>query len=99
MKKYDVILFGNYSCDLSITGLPDLPALGTEIYGNGFEIVPGDAFILSLTLQRLGVNTGWVSDFGTDFFSQFILRAAKREGLDTSLFRYHDFPLRLVSVA
>jgi sugar/nucleoside kinase (ribokinase family) len=41
---YDVVHIGPYFCDLIITGLPELPHLGSEIYGTEMEMAPGGAF-------------------------------------------------------
>jgi sugar/nucleoside kinase (ribokinase family) len=97
--QYDVILFARYFCDLIFTGLPELPRLGADLFGTSFDMVPGAGFSTALAFKRLGLRAGWVCDFGDDFFSQFVLDAARREGLDSSLFRLHAFPLRQVSVA
>ena len=97
--EYDIILPGTYFCDLVFTGLSGMPSLGKEIFGNGFDILPGGTFNTALALHRLGLRTGWAADFGNDFFSQIVLRAARREGLDGSLFRMHDFPLRSVTAS
>ena len=41
MKRYDIIVAGDYFVDLVFTGLPKLPELGEEIFGTGFEMLPG----------------------------------------------------------
>jgi len=38
-------------------------------------------------------------DFGDDVFSQFVLAAAKHEGIEDGLFQLHPFPVRRVSAA
>jgi sugar/nucleoside kinase (ribokinase family) len=96
---YDVLLIGGYFCDLIFTGLPEMPRLGAEIYGSAFDMVPGAAFTTALALRRLELRAGWACDFGDDFFSQFVLDTARREGLDSSLFRLHTGPLRRVTAA
>ena len=96
---YDILLPGMYFCDLVFTGLPAMPALGEELFSREFDMLPGGTFNTALALHRLGLRVGWIADFGDDFFSQFVLQAARRMGLDTSLFRLHDFPLRSVSVS
>jgi sugar/nucleoside kinase (ribokinase family) len=98
-NDYDVLLLGGYFCDLIFTGLPEMPRLGAEVYGSGFDMVPGAAFTTALALRRLGLRAGWVCDFGDDFFSQFVLDAARREGMDASLFRLHSGPVRRVTAA
>lgn len=96
---YDVLLPGGYFCDLIFTGLPGLPRLGADLFGTGFDMVPGACFYTVLALKRLGLRVGWACDFGDDFYSRFVLDAAVREGIDDSLFRRHEHPLRRVSVS
>jgi sugar/nucleoside kinase (ribokinase family) len=99
VHDYDVLLPGGYFCDLIFTGLPELPRLGADLFGTGFDMVPGACFYTVLALKRLGLRTGWACDFGDDFYSRFALDAAAREGIDDSLFRRHQRPLRRVSVS
>ncbi len=94
---YDVLLFGDYWYDLIFTGLPRLPELGRELFAGGFDALPGGVFINAVALHRLGLRVGWAADFGNDEFSQRILAAARREGLDESLFQLHDRPYRRVT--
>jgi sugar/nucleoside kinase (ribokinase family) len=96
---YDVLLLGGYFCDLIFTGLPEMPRLGAEVYGNAFDMVPGAAYTTALALRRLDMRTGWACDFGDDFFSQFVLDSARRVGLDSSMFRMHASPVRRVTAA
>jgi sugar/nucleoside kinase (ribokinase family) len=93
MSHFDVITIGDYFCDLVVTGLPGLPRLGIELYGEHMEITAGGVFINATALHRLGVKVGWVADFGNDLFSQYALQIIRKEGLDESLFRWHDFPV------
>ena len=97
--NYDVLLVGDYFCDLIFTGLPIMPSLGTEVYGTGFDMMPGGSFITALALHRLGLRAGWACDFGNDVFSRFVLELARQCGLDDSLFRLHDRPIRNISVS
>jgi sugar/nucleoside kinase (ribokinase family) len=96
---FDVLLEGDYFCDLIFTGLPEMPRLGFEIVGSGFEILPGGGYYPALALHRLGLRVGWSCNFGDDLFSQFVYQAARREGIDERLFRLLDRPLRLVTVS
>jgi sugar/nucleoside kinase (ribokinase family) len=96
---YDVLLLGSYYCDLIFNGLPELPRLGLDLFGTEFDIVAGGGYRTSTALQRLGLRAGWLCDFGDDLFSRVVLDMAERDGLDTSLFRLHPFPVRRVSVA
>ena len=99
MSQYDVLLQGAYFCDLIFTGLPSMPALGTEIFGTGFDILPGGTFNTVLALHRLGIHVGWLADFGSDFFSQYVLTSVRREQIDDRLFSLHDFPVRYITAS
>lgn len=96
---YDVIHIGPYYCDLIFTGLPEMPQLGAEIHGTGLQLGPGGAFNTSYALFRLGLKTGWICDFGQDFFSQYVLEKIRKLGMDTSLFRYHTHDVCAVTAA
>ena len=98
-QRYQVIHYGLYFCDLIFTGLPKMPALGEEYYGDGLEIRPGANFNPALAFQRLGVRAGWVCDFGSDFFSRYVLERCQEEGIDPGLFEILPFPLQRVTVA
>jgi sugar/nucleoside kinase (ribokinase family) len=95
----DVLVLAEYFCDIILTGLPEPPRLGAEIFGESLEIAPGGAYILTTALHRLGVRVRWMARLGNDLFSQFVQAEAQREGLDTSLFQRFDRPLRSVSVS
>jgi sugar/nucleoside kinase (ribokinase family) len=96
-SRYDVLLWGMYFCDLIFTELPEVPGLGAEIFSRGFDMAPGGPFTTSVAMHRLGLRVGWMCDFGDDFFSQFILDMAKREGIDGGLFQIHPYPVRRIS--
>ncbi len=96
---YDVIHYGPYFCDLIFTGLGDLPQLGSEIYGREMQMAPGGAFNTTYALHRLGLKTGWITDFGVDFFSQFVLQKIRELGMDERFFRIHTHSLCKLSVA
>jgi len=99
VNRYDVIHLGPYFCDLIIAGLENLPQLGSEIYGTELHMVPGGAFNTTYALHRLGLKTGWISDFGSDHFSQFVLERIKEIGIDTTFFKIHTHHLCALSVA
>ncbi len=96
---YDILLIGDPWFDLIFTDLPQLPELGKEIFARGFDHAPGGPFISAVALKRMGLHVGWAADFGDDDFSRFILEAARREGLDDTLFQYHPRPYRRVTAS
>jgi sugar/nucleoside kinase (ribokinase family) len=95
----EVVIFGDYFCDLIITGLSEIPRLGADVFGDAMEIAPGGAYILAIALHRLGVRVRWAARLGNDLFSQFLKGEAEREGLDTTLFQYFPKPFRSVSIS
>jgi len=96
----DVLLFGDYFCDVIITGLSEVPRLGADLFGQSMEVVPGGgAYITAVWLQHLGVSNRWAARLGNDIFSRFIHEEAQREGLDTSLFQDYSHPLRSLSLS
>ena len=99
MQNYDVLMFDPYFCDLIVTGLPELPRLGLDLFGTGMGIEAGGTFNSVRALHRLGVRVGWACDFGNDLFSQFVLSEVAKEGVDAGLFRRHDRPVRIFSLA
>ena len=66
--NFDVIVFGDYFCDLIFTGLPHMPAPGEEVYSRAFDVQPGGSFNAACAMHRLGLNVGWACDFGNDLF-------------------------------
>ena len=98
-QRADFLVFGDYFCDLIVTGLPDLPRLGTDLFGTGMGIEAGGAFNLVRALHRLDTCVLWSSQLGNDLFSQFVLVETRREGVDTRLLKVVDHPLRRFSLS
>ena len=99
MKRYDIIVAGDYFVDLVFTGLPKLPQLGEEVFGTGFEMLPGGSYNTVVAMHRLGLKVGWAADFGNDRFSRFVLDYAENEKLDASLIVHHNQPMRHITAA
>lgn len=95
--QLDILLLADYFCDVIITGLPEPPRLGADLFGEALEIAPGGAYILAHWLTHLGVKTRWAACFGDDLFSRFILEEAHKAGMDTSLFQVYPQPYRVIS--
>ncbi|MFC0012464.1 carbohydrate kinase family protein [Devosia nitrariae] len=95
----DVLVAGEYFCDLIFSGLGDAPRLGAEHFATGLSIVPGGTYNIALAATRLGLATRWCCDFGSDIFSTHVLDQARIDGLDLRGFRLIDGPLPRVSAA
>ncbi len=94
---FDVVVAGSYFCDMIYTGLSEVPRLGADIFSKSFDMVPGGTYYIVKILKNLGMKTGWICEFGNDFFSKFILEQAKQDGIDISLSRFYDRPKRVVA--
>ena len=96
---FDVIVLGDYCLDLVFTGLPSMPKLGTEIEASSLAMEPGGACNTALALHRLGVNTAWAVEFGTDDFSSFVLNKFRQEHFPEDLFVFSNHPVRKITVS
>lgn len=100
MTTFDVLVPGHYYCDLIFAGLTEPPAVGTEIFAQGMELVPGGGAInTTVGLRRLGVRAGWVGVLGNDFASRFVEDWIAGEGIDLSLVERRGSPFRRVTAA
>ena len=97
MRSADVVLTGEYYCDLIFADLPGAPRLGAELVARDLAVLPGGTYNIALALTRLGLDIHWAADFGTDLFSALVLEQAARDGLSPMLFNRLDTPLRRVT--
>ena len=97
--KYDVLVLGGYFLDLIFSDLEGEPELGREVFSKHFSMLPGGAYNTVAALHRLGLMVAWIADFGNDEFSQYVIREAEKEGLDTSLFSQAEKPYRNITVS
>src|ERR1700712_508987 len=96
-QNYDVLLLGDYFYDLIYSGLPEFPSLGRECYSSHITSTGGALFITATALRRLGVNVGWVCNFGTDEYSKFVRGLAVEEGIDMVWARSLNTPFRRIT--
>lgn len=100
MLDYDILVPGNYFCDLIFTGFRFFPELGREVYTDSLAVVPGGgALNTSVALARLGVRVGWTSVMGNDVFSRYIEDFVRQQGLDMRLVERIEQPMQRVTVA
>lgn len=95
--KCDILIVGEYFCDLVYHGLDAKPALGKEAFATGFDQVPGGSFVPAAALTKLGLDALWSCGLGTDEYSRFIFEAAKAHGIRGDMFTHVDTPLRRVT--
>ncbi|MEU6973586.1 PfkB family carbohydrate kinase [Kitasatospora aureofaciens] len=99
VRSCEVLVSGAYFADLVFHGLARPVQPGTEVFADGFGLVPGGAYSLAMALHRLGRRVLWSADFGTDPFSVHVLACARQDGLAEGAFRHHPFPVRSLTVA
>lgn len=99
MITCDILLPGNYFCDIIFTGLPFFPELGREVYTQALNVTVGGALNTVIAMRRMGIDVGWVGRVGTDFFSRFVLETLQTEAVDLSLVTRMDAPFQRATVA
>ncbi len=81
----DVLLWGTVFLDIIFTGLPHLPAAGTEVWADGMGSSPGGIANLAVASSRLGLRTSLAAAFGDDVYADFCWTAlAEQEHVDLS---------------
>lgn len=99
MSACEVLVAGEYFCDLVFAGLDGAPRLGAEHMAEALTIMPGGTYTMALALTRLGLDIRWANSFGNDLFSRFVREMAERDGINGTAFTLLDEPVQRVSVA
>ncbi len=83
--EFDVFLAGTVFLDIVFTGLPHMPAAGTEVWAEGMGSCPGGIANLAIATSRLGLRTSLAAAFGDDDYGDFCWRTlAEQEHVDLS---------------
>ncbi|MEV0612333.1 PfkB family carbohydrate kinase [Nonomuraea sp. NPDC050404] len=83
--QFDVFLAGTVFLDIIFTGLPAMPAAGTEIWAEGMGSCPGGIANLAIATSRLGLRTSLAAAFGDDDYGDFCWRTLEQqEAVDLS---------------
>ncbi|MET7460755.1 carbohydrate kinase family protein [Nonomuraea sp. NPDC005501] len=83
--QFDVFLAGTVFLDIVFTGLPAMPAAGTETWAEGMGSCPGGIANLAIATSRLGLRTSLAAAFGDDDYGDFCWRTlAEQEAVDLS---------------
>ncbi|WP_328808158.1 PfkB family carbohydrate kinase [Nonomuraea antri] len=83
--QFDVFLAGTVFLDIVFTGLPAMPAGGTEIWAEGMGSCPGGIANLAIATSRLGLRTSLAAAFGDDDYGDFCWRTLEQqESVDLS---------------
>jgi sugar/nucleoside kinase (ribokinase family) len=77
--EFDVFLHGTVFLDIIFTGLPMLPAGGTEVWANGMGSCPGGIANLAVATSRLGLSTSLGAAFGDDAYGDFCWRTLEEQ--------------------
>lgn len=79
------MLSGTVFLDIIFTGMPHLPAVGTEVWADGMGSSPGGIANLAIAASRLGMRTSLAAAFGDDVYADFCWNAlADQEHVDLS---------------
>ncbi|GAA0935493.1 carbohydrate kinase family protein [Nonomuraea longicatena] len=83
--QFDVFLAGTVFLDIIFTGLPAMPASGTEVWAEGMGSCPGGIANLAIATSRLGLRTSLAAAFGDDDYGDFCWRTLEeQESVDLS---------------
>ncbi len=86
-KEFDVVGFGTNAVDYLIV-VPEYPEFNSKIeLDNYFQLAGGEIASTMVGLQRLGMKTAYVGNFGTDQAGDFGLQTIRDEGVDVQYTR------------
>src|SRR6202044_280594 len=87
-RTFDLFVNGTVFFDVVFTGLPSLPARGTEVQASGMGPCPGGIANLAIAASRLGVRTSLAAAFGDDVYGDFCWSTlTEQEGVDLTYSR------------
>ncbi len=95
----DAVVVGSAFCDIVFSGLERLPKLGEEVWADTCSILPGGSYITAAAVHRFGLTAVWMTKFGSDPFSEYVLACARREGLDERAFETLDQSMPNLSIS
>jgi sugar/nucleoside kinase (ribokinase family) len=99
VSAYDLFVVGRPSVDVMFTGLEQWPELGNDIEASGLGVCAGTSFNTPAAANRIGLRVAYVSEIGSDVWSQMIRDEFEAEALSTEFLLVEDRPLPAVSVA
>jgi sugar/nucleoside kinase (ribokinase family) len=80
-----ILVIGELNVDLIVSGLTAFPTLGQEILADGLYIVMGSSSaICAAGLARMGAKVDFLSEVGTDYYGDFVVRELRRLGVGTT---------------
>lgn len=79
MKK--VLCIAEVCCDMIFAGLPRVPNLGEEVYGDEFVIKPGGGANTPINLGRVGVPTAILTQIGDDDMGRMVFDTLRNAGV------------------
>lgn len=76
-----VLVAGPVFVDSIFSGLPAMPELGKEVYGEHYLVTIGGCAITAIGLARLGISTEIAAAIGGDLFGTFLEERLVKEGV------------------
>lgn len=84
MRKFDIVVAGDFNIDLLYNGFPHIPAVGEEVVASGFEIVLGSsAGITASHLASLGAKVAFIGVVGDDIYGRQLIDLLAATGVST----------------